>query len=129
MHRPQLTRRSDQQWQDTYIIIHKESKEDLRDIMSNPAETYESYMGPSLFAPWAKNLVQSANPTPGERVLDVACGTGIVARRVAVHVESNGKITAAIHGDMKDALREVTEDDRVIIPFHAQIARAERGMT
>jgi ubiquinone/menaquinone biosynthesis C-methylase UbiE len=60
--------------------------------MSNPAETYESYMTPALFAPWAMRLVQSANPQPGERVLDVACGTGIVARRVAVHVESKGRI-------------------------------------
>jgi hypothetical protein len=30
---------------------------------------------------------------------------------------------------MKAALREVTEDDHVVIPFHAQIARAERGKT
>jgi hypothetical protein len=38
-------------------------------------------------------------------------------------------ITAAIHDDMKAALREVTKDDHVVIPFHAQIARAERGRT
>jgi predicted RNA methylase len=139
--------------------------------MSNPAETYENYMGPSLFAPWAMRLVQSADPQPGERVLDVACGTGVVARRVAVHTDAGFQhveinevsmtarfpdpewflageidvdtaaipsmqhldaqarlaITAAIHDDMKAALREVTKDDHVVIPFHAQIARAERG--
>jgi ubiquinone/menaquinone biosynthesis C-methylase UbiE len=60
--------------------------------MSNPAETYESYMTPSLFAPWASYLVQAADPQPGERVLDLACGTGIVARRAAVHGGSSGKI-------------------------------------
>jgi hypothetical protein len=32
----------------------------------------------------------------------------------------------ADHDDMKAALREVTRGDYVVIPFHAQIARAER---
>ena len=61
--------------------------------MSNPAETYESYMVPTLFAPWAARLVQAANPRPGERVLDVACGTGVVARCVAPHVGASGTVT------------------------------------
>jgi hypothetical protein len=37
--------------------------------MSYPAEPYESYMVPALFAPWASYLVESANPQPGEFVL------------------------------------------------------------
>lgn len=49
-------------------------------------------MVPALFAPWANHLVQSAGPQPGERVLDVACGTGVVARCVAARVGSNGMI-------------------------------------
>ncbi len=35
-------------------------------------------------------------------------------------------ITAAIREDMEASLREVTEDDHVVILFHAQIASAER---
>lgn len=61
--------------------------------MSNPAESYESYMVPTLFAPWASHLVQSANPQPGERVLDLACGTGIVARHVAPRLGAKGAVT------------------------------------
>lgn len=49
----------------------------------SPAELYEEFFGPALFAPWAAVLVDVAAPRPGERVLDLACGTGIVARRVA----------------------------------------------
>ena len=44
----------------------------------NPAEVYEQYFGPALFSPWARVLLEYAAPQPGERVLDVACGTGIV---------------------------------------------------
>jgi SAM-dependent methyltransferase len=53
------------------------------DQSSNPAETYEREMVPALFGPWVTPLLQAANPRPDERVLDLACGTGIVARTVA----------------------------------------------
>jgi ubiquinone/menaquinone biosynthesis C-methylase UbiE len=61
--------------------------------MSNPAEGYESYMVPFLFRPWAQNLIQAADPKTGERVLDVGCGTGIVAREVAARLGSQADIT------------------------------------
>lgn len=36
-----------------------------------------------MFAEWAEVLVAEANVAPGQKILDVACGTGIVARRAA----------------------------------------------
>ena len=62
------------------------------DTMSYPAESYETYMVPALFAPWSTHLIQRADPQPGEHVLDVACGTGIVARNVAPRVGSQGMV-------------------------------------
>jgi ubiquinone/menaquinone biosynthesis C-methylase UbiE len=61
-------------------------------MSSNPAETYERFMVPPLFAPSAERLLDVAKPRPGERVLDVATGTGIVARRVAPRVGSAGSV-------------------------------------
>lgn len=55
-------------------------------------ESYEQHMVPALFAPCAASLVAQAAPQPGERVLDAACGTGIVARLVAPQVGEVGRV-------------------------------------
>ena len=47
------------------------------------AENYERNLVPIVFAPWADELVETAALRQGDRVLDVACGTGIVARIAA----------------------------------------------
>lgn len=61
---------------------------------SNPAETYERYLGPAIADPWARVLLEYAAPKPGERVLDVACGTGSVARQAAPLVGAEGRVVA-----------------------------------
>ncbi|MGH9796475.1 MAG: class I SAM-dependent methyltransferase [Candidatus Acidiferrales bacterium] len=59
-----------------------------------PAETYEQYLVPAIAHPWTRVLLKYAAPQPGERVLDVACGTGSVARHVAPVVGTPGKVVA-----------------------------------
>jgi ubiquinone/menaquinone biosynthesis C-methylase UbiE len=61
--------------------------------VSNPAEGYETYMVPTLFGPWASKLIEAADPQLGERVLDVGCGTGIVARQVTSRLGTTGAVT------------------------------------
>lgn len=60
----------------------------------SPAEIYEQYLGPTIVHPWTSVLLEYAAPQPGERVLDVACGTGSVARHVAPLVGTHGKVAA-----------------------------------
>ncbi len=50
---------------------------------TNPAQTYEDFFVAYQFRPWTADILERAKPQPGERILDVACGTGIVARTVA----------------------------------------------
>ena len=47
------------------------------------AEIYDSYLVPAIFEPWSRELINRAQVWKGDRVLDVACGTGIVACRIA----------------------------------------------
>jgi len=62
-------------------------------VAGNAAETYQHALVPAVFAAWAPLVVALADPQPGERVLDVACGTGVVARLAAQEVGPTGNVT------------------------------------
>lgn len=57
------------------------------------AEAYERNMVPTFTDPGAADLIEVVELAPGEHVLDVACGTGIVARHAARRVAPGGEVT------------------------------------
>jgi ubiquinone/menaquinone biosynthesis C-methylase UbiE len=70
------------------------------------AEAYERYAVASWSGALAEQLIALAAPAPGERVLDVACGTGIVARLAAQAVGEGGSVTGVdLNGGMLDVAR------------------------
>ena len=62
-------------------------------VTANAAELYEELLVPTGFKPWAEDLLALAALREGDRVLDVACGTGIVARMAAERVGEAGAVT------------------------------------
>lgn len=55
-------------------------------------EAYEQYFVPVIFSPWAKRLIDRATVQEGDHVLDIACGTGIVAQLVSPLVGDTGSV-------------------------------------
>jgi ubiquinone/menaquinone biosynthesis C-methylase UbiE len=77
-----------------------------RDYSGNAAENYERYFVPAIARPVATLLLDAAALEAGERVVDVACGTGIVARLAAEQVGSAGSVVGVdVAPDMIDVAR------------------------
>jgi ubiquinone/menaquinone biosynthesis C-methylase UbiE len=71
---------------------------------------YERYLVPTFFAPCAGELLATAPPRPGERVLDLACGTGIVARRASAFAGVGQVIGVDVNPAMISVARDVPQD-------------------
>ena len=61
-------------------------------VTRTAAEVYDEFFVPALFQQWARRVVDAAGIRPGQRVLDVACGTGVLACAAAGHVGSAGSV-------------------------------------
>jgi ubiquinone/menaquinone biosynthesis C-methylase UbiE len=58
----------------------------------SPAEVYEEFFVPALFQQWGRVVADAVGAGPGERVLDVACGTGVLACAAAERVGAAGAV-------------------------------------
>lgn len=63
-------------------------------VDTSAAEAFERFLVPPIFGPWSRALVDLARPRPGERILDVACGTGVAARYAVDLVAPDGIVSA-----------------------------------
>ena len=76
----------------------------------SPAGVYERHMLPAMLASWVPALLDLVALKPGERVLDVACGTGVVARQAASQVGAGGHVVGLdLNGDMLVPCRGLVE--------------------
>jgi SAM-dependent methyltransferase len=93
-------------------------------ISIQAAEVYEARFVPAIFGEWAPHLVDAAGVAPGNTALDVACGTGVVAREAARRVGDRGRVVGV---DLNPAMLAVArrlqpdiewrEGDAAALPF------------
>jgi ubiquinone/menaquinone biosynthesis C-methylase UbiE len=83
-------------------------------VTRSPGEVYQQEMVPASFARWAPDLVALAAIRPGERVLDVACGTGVVTRLAAERAGDAGRVAGIdINPGMLAAARAASTGFRI----------------
>ena len=90
--------------------------------MSSPAaftgsvpRTYHTYLGPMIFDDYAHDMARRLAVREGERVLELACGTGIVTREIVKTLPKSARLLATdLSAAMLDVARtEVADDYRV----------------
>lgn len=69
-----------------------EGEADRGQVSRSAAEVYEEFFVPALFRGWTDRVADAAEVAPGDRVLDVACGTGVLARTVIGRVGPAGRV-------------------------------------
>jgi ubiquinone/menaquinone biosynthesis C-methylase UbiE len=87
-------------------------------FVGNVPDNYERHLVPTIFGPWAHDLVQLVKLRAEDRVLDIACGTGIVARTAARYIRSSGSVVGLdLSGPMLSTARTAAAHENVVIDW------------
>jgi SAM-dependent methyltransferase len=96
-------------------------------VAGSAPEVYERELVPAVFGPWAPIVVELAHPRPGERVVDIACGTGLVARIAAARVGPSGSVAGVdLNPGMLNVARSVATASEPSAPIHWHEASADK---
>ncbi len=82
-------------------------------VAVSAAEIYEQFFVPALFVDWPARVLSAADVQVGQRVLDVACGTGVLAREARRVVGTDGAVVGVDINDGMLAVARATSADVV----------------
>lgn len=90
-------------------------------VNRSAADVYEEFFVPALFREPALHVVRNANIQPGQSVLDIACGTGVLARETVSFTGEAAKVTGL---DRNDGMLAVAKRLAPDINWHLGLAEA-----
>ena len=90
-------------------------------VSNDAAEVYEQFFVPAIFGQWAERMAAAAQIGSADRVLDVACGTGALARAAADRTGADRQVTGF---DRNEGMLAVARRIRPQIDWHQGDAAA-----
>ena len=76
-----------------YLQNKKGLVQNVFDEVYDQYDLMNDFMSFGIHRLWKKNLINSMNPSPEQKLIDVACGTGDIAKLYLKHVGKNSQIT------------------------------------
>jgi len=84
------------------------SEKNTFDLSADAAEAYQRQKVPALFAPMAEATINAVSIPKQAEVLDIACGTGAIARAVAARLTEPSRIVGT---DLNSAMIDVARSN------------------
>ncbi|HEX4891673.1 MAG TPA: methyltransferase domain-containing protein [Hyphomicrobiaceae bacterium] len=83
-------------------------------LVGSAPELYQRYIVPAITSVWAADLMDRVRPSAGQSVLDVACGTGVVARLAAERMGTGRVVGVDYNSGMLAVARSVSRGEPAI---------------
>jgi SAM-dependent methyltransferase len=119
-----MTARTVSRTHEVVMARHATQRAERWQVDTTAAEVYEEMFVPALFRDAAEGLVTAADIRPDQQVLDVGCGTGIVARLAAERLGQGGRVAGLdLNEGMLAVARRIAPDvewregDATSLPF------------
>ena len=90
-------------------------------VSTRAAEVYDAFFIPALFQDWPPQVADAASIARGQHVLDVACGTGVLALFVHDRVQPGGSVVGV---DINDGMLAVARRKTAAIEWVKAAAEA-----
>ena len=80
-------------------------------VVRSAADVYEEFFVPALFGQWPGVVLDAAGLADGDRVMDVGCGTGVLARAAVGRVGRSGRVVGVDpNAGMLDVARRLSPE-------------------